>query len=90
MIAFWHYDLYPYLLWGTIDSNVEDNLAIYHVQEYNFYVQPEFILENKDAQKLISKLNILKENRDNSIKAMRDTYDKFLRDAVQDFRKMSR
>lgn len=67
MVAFWPYDLFPYHLWGEIDTKITPILSkgkmSYYVPDYQGFVSPKFILEGKEAEETISKLQSLKANK---------------------------
>ena len=66
-MAFWKYDLYPYLLCGEINerqpSKLWKNKLCYYVDSYQGYYAPEFILPIKEGKILKNYLDELKRQK---------------------------
>lgn len=60
-MAFWKYDLFPYLLWGEIHS-IGPCGSVY-IESYKRSFKPEFILPIEDGQKLSEQLADLRANK---------------------------
>jgi hypothetical protein len=77
-MAFWKYDLYPYLLYGEIDekqpTKLWKNKICYYISSYQGYYAPEFILPVKQGQILANLLDELKSQKRNAEKRLLDEY----------------
>jgi hypothetical protein len=89
-VAFWKYDLYPYLLWGEIDlkfpPKLWKNRLTYYVPTYQSYMAPVFILEGKDGDVLCNYLERLRQDKRNAIKRIDEEYKEHLKRVLKENR----
>lgn len=72
-IAFWKYDLFPFILWGTIEKTHGEYVETkQHGRGYSF--KPLFVLRPEEGEKLIAKLIDLKCRRQNMIDEIEALY----------------
>lgn len=87
-IAFWKYDLYPYLLCGEIDLKFSPKLwknrLTYYIPSYQSYMCPEFILEGKNGDNVENYLKRLRQDKINAIKRIDEEYDNQLKRVLQE------
>lgn len=83
LIAFWKYDLYPYLLWGEIDTKFPPKLwknkLTYYIPSYQSYMAPVFIMEGEDGEIMGNYLYRLKQDKCNAIQKINDEYKNHLK-----------
>lgn len=81
-MAFWKYDLYPYLLHGEIDEKQPTRLFKgkigYYISSYQGHFIPEFILPVKEGRILGNLLDELKRQKRNAEKSLLDEYKEHL------------
>jgi len=78
-MAFWEYDLFPYLIWGEISTKVGERVSggvvSYYIESYQGYVRPLFVLPLKEGKKLATQIDKIKHDKR---KADNDTFLKCL------------
>lgn len=78
-MAFWKYDLFPYLLWGEVSNKhnewIKDGVVLYYVEAYQGYIRPLFMLPLKEGKELSAKIEKLKHDKR---KADNDIYTKYV------------
>ena len=83
-MAFWKYDLFPYLLWGEVDDKIPDKLwkgkIAYYIPSYQGHFVPQFILPIKEGVELGKQIDELKR-----LKKIEDryVYDKYMKKLKQ-------
>lgn len=88
LIAFWKYDLYPYLLWGEIDTKffpkLWKNKLTYYIPSYQSYMAPVFILEGKAGEIMGNYLERLMQDKRNAIKKIDEEYKEHLKRVLKE------
>lgn len=65
-IAFWHYDTYPYTLWGAVvDKMIDGSVKTKEYSGYRF--KPKFICPEPEAKALIKELETLKKEYEKTL-----------------------
>ena len=83
-IAFWKYDIFPYVLSGEIEKELEDGLV--RVVGYTGMVfQPFLILPAKSGKELQKKLQIAIFCHDTCIGAINDQYNAQMHDLLDSY-----
>ncbi len=77
-MAFWKYDLYPYLLHGEINEKImpllSKNRLCYYIDSYQGYYCPEFIVPIKEGRILGNLIDELKNKERLAQKRLREEY----------------
>lgn len=89
VIAFWKYDLYPYLLSGEVDlkqlPKVWKGKMAYYIPSYSGYYCPEFMLEGKAGDELTNRLKELCQQKRDADKETQTRFQKLLEDELHKF-----
>jgi len=73
IMAFWKYDMYPYLLWGeVVEFKAKGSIVAKGYEPMAF--MPEFILEYEEGLKLSVRLETLRKNYNAQKKSLLKTY----------------
>ena len=84
LMVFWHYDLFPYMLWGNIDEI--DELGRLRVRKYSMILSNYlFILPACMGIKLAKHLEALKGSYTESISAVKVTHKRKLDDLLNTY-----
>lgn len=75
MIAFWSYDLYPYLLSGSVSRIDGDRV---YVDSYSGWFRPKFLLPDTEGAELAAHLKRLEREYKDAKKKLSGGFDKEL------------
>lgn len=82
LMAFWKYDQFPYLLWGTITNFGSEGRIQTIEYGYGNWFAPKFILAKEDGIHLSIKLDKLRNDRNSELKKLEDKYNNLLEEMI--------
>ena len=85
-MAFWKYDLFPYMLWAEVNDKIvsPEKDAVY-VDAYQGFVKPVFVLNNADGKLLSERLASLKSEKREIDTAISERYTGLVNSAINEF-----
>lgn len=81
-IAFWNYDLFPYLLFGEF---TEYKGVTVYVPSYQGYFTPVFTIEKQKGSELAVDINDLAFKRQEAVKELNEKYNKELGNLLSEY-----
>lgn len=78
LYAFWHYDIYPYCLYGKVKDI--DKLGFVYIEKYCSWFKPLFIVPENEGRLLSEKLDILQKAYKEELDSLNDKYNNALLD----------
>lgn len=83
LMAFWKYDMFPYLLWGEVYYMENDKVLVKGYEGISFY--PVLIVEYEFGKKLATELERIKRQRNDNITNINERFNSKLQDLLKEF-----